>query len=201
MKTQCFSFGLGVTAIALFVMPLVIAIGGSSLAASPPIYLQTFSASGAGAGFKTPVSTGCPTGDTCYSLSGPVVGTPIGRGSFTVVVNTITLPNVPNNGSGGTCTPTSGVMTITCNLGATITLGFVGDFCDVGGPPPSPAVGPVTFNGSFFVTGGSGGSFGLLNGKSGRGDGGSGTGTLTLSGDSDDGEVLLSLSGILEVSP
>jgi len=71
----------------------------------------------------------------------------------------------------------------------------------VGATPQSPNVGPVTLQANYFVTGGSGGMLGNLNGNSGRGEGGAGTGLLIFSGDTDDGDVLVLLSGILEVSP
>jgi len=167
---------------------------------SPKIFLQSLSALGAGTGFGTTVTTSCPGGDTCYSLNGQAAGTPFGSGTFIANVNSVSPPDIANNGSGGTCTPASGTMTIKFGMTGSIIMGFVGTLCSVGGTPQAPNVGPVTLEGSFFVTGGQAGNpFGRLNGNSARGGGGSGTGRLTFSGDAS-GNVLLWLSGLLEFS-
>lgn len=179
---------------------LALAVGVSTAWCDNKIVIQTLNAVGIGSGFKTPVTTSCPGGDICYALSGKISGTAVGSASFAANVNTVSGSYV-NNGSGGTCTPASGKMTIQMASSDTIILGFVGTFCDVGATPQSPNVGPVTLQASYFVTGGSGRMLSNLNGNSGRGKGGAGTGLLIFSGDTDDGDVLVQLSGILEVSP
>jgi len=107
------------------------------------IVIQTLNAVGIGSGFKTPVTTSCPGGDICYALSGKISGLPVGSASFAANVNTVSGSYV-DNGSGGTCTPASGKVTIQVASSSTIILGFVGNFCDVGATPQSPNVGPVT---------------------------------------------------------
>lgn len=192
--------------------------------------IQNFDASGSGTGLDTTTTcpTGTLTGTTCYALSGDLHGGPIGQATFTATLNVAppasatttvtsstgttnpagesdtgatTLGATPN-GSGGTCAPASGTMTISFGNRRNpnvIMLGFDGTRCDVGPTPTSPAVGPTVLTGSFYVLGGTGGKFGNLNGKSGLGEGGAGIGTLTIGGD-DDGDVLATLSGILEFS-
>jgi hypothetical protein len=170
-------------------------------AKTPTIQIVSFSATGSGTGFASPVATPCPPFDTCYSLSGNLHGQPTGNATFTANVNAATSPNQPN-GSGGTCLPASGTMTITfASKSKSITLGFVGPFCDVGATPASGSFGPVTLSSSFYVTGGTGRKYSELDGNSGAGEGGAGMGTLVLSGDIDDGDVLVSLSGILDFAP
>lgn len=175
---------------------------------TPKMMIQNFDASGSGTGLDTPLTTcptGTPTGVTCFTLSGDLHGGPIGQATFTASLNvappasaTITA----TNGSGGNCAPASGTITISFGGGKnanSIMLGFDGTQCDVGAAPTSPAVGPTVLTGSFYVMGGTGGKFSHLNGKSGPGEGGAGVGTLTIGGD-DDGDVLATLSGILEFS-
>ncbi len=196
----------------------------------PKMMIQNFDASGSGTGLDTTVTcpTGALANTTCYALSGDLHGGPIGQATFTATLNvappasatttvtsstgttnpsgetdtgTTTLGATPN-GSGGNCAPASGIMTISFGgrkNANSITLGFDGTQCDVGGTPTSPAVGPTVLTGSFYVMNGTGGKFSHLSGKSGPGEGGAGVGTLTIGGD-DDGDVLATLSGILEFS-
>jgi hypothetical protein len=194
---------LGAVSIGFLSIAILIAAAGSAIATTPKppkIIVQTFSLVGAATGFQTPVTASCPGGDICYALTGgSASGSPTGTATFTANIYVLGSDYISNNGSGGVCAPESGTMTVRFGMTGSIVLAFVGDFCDVGAAPISPNVGPITADGSFVVTGGSGGSFGLLNGNAGRGGGGSGTGRLTFSGDAN-GNALLWLAGIITFS-
>jgi len=195
---------LATLAIAIF-----LAAAGSAMAAKtatptptpkvPKITVDTFSLLGAGIGFQSPVNASCPAGDICYALSGSAFGAPIGTATYTANVDVLNAAFITNNGSGGMCAPQSGTMTVKFGMTGAIFLAFVGNFCDVGATPSGSNVGPIIAEGSFVVTGGSGGMYAQLNGNAGRGSGGSGTGRLTLSGDAN-GNSLLWLAGILTFS-
>ncbi len=174
---------------------------GPAVAQAQPVphgVIQKFDANGLGTGLATPLSScppGASVGDTCYGISGNVSGDPIGNGTFT---GTLDVSNVTvDNGSSGLCAPASGTMTLSFNGSKqSITMGFVGDYCDIAQGSLSAASEPTTLNGNFFVTGGSGSRFSKLNGD--YASGGAGAGTLVISGDSLIGSLALVLKGILE---
>ncbi len=198
---------IAVVSIALLPTIAIFIAAGSAIAVTatptptprPKILVQPFSLVGAGIGFQTAVTSPCPAGDICYALSGTATGSPTGTATFTATIDVFNAPYIGNNGSGGICAPESGMMTVKFGTTGSIVLAMVGDFCDVGAAPAAPNVGPITVDGSFVVTGGSGGIYALLNGNAGRGAGGSGTGRLTFSGDAN-GNVLLWLAGIVTFS-
>ncbi|GEM_PF-1899154 len=172
-------------------------------ATTPSISVQAFHATGTGMGLATTVtcSPGSPSGASCFSISGDVHGNPIGQGTFSGTLDVNSAAS-SDNGSGGKCAPASGAMKIAFDSSKkSVTLGFVGLYCDVGATPTLPNVGPTVLTGSFFVTGGSGGKFGELTGSDGPGEGGAGSGTMTISGDTDDGDVVLTLAGVLVFAP
>jgi hypothetical protein len=172
-------------------------------ATTPSISVQAFHATGTGMGLAATVTcpAGTPSGASCYNISGDVHGNPIGQGTFSGTLNVNSAAS-SDNGSGGKCAPASGAMKLDFDSSTkSITLGFVGLYCDVGATPTSPNVGPTVLTGSFFVKGGSGGKFGELTASDGPGEGGAGSGTMTISGDTDDGDVVFTLAGVLVFAP
>jgi hypothetical protein len=94
------------------------------------------------------VGTGSVTcnGSSCsQTASGNFLGTGIGNGSFSVGLNFSNL-NPIGNGSGGSCYAASGTIVLTAANGASVTLGDVGLFCEVGASST-----PTTFNGSYII--------------------------------------------------
>jgi hypothetical protein len=167
----------------------------------PQSNIQKLDVSGVGTGLATPVT--CPstasTGDTCYAISGAVHGDPIGDGTFTGILDV--SGTTESNGANGLCAPASGTIALSFNSSQGITLGYEGDYCDVGAGPtgettPSAASNSTTLTGSFFVTGGSGSRYSQLSGN--YSSGGGGAGTIVISGDPLLGSLLFLLDGVLD---
>jgi hypothetical protein len=210
MKTHSMIRKFIATAAVAVLISVVLAASGSAIAGSPTptptpkpikITVDDFSLAGAATGFATPVSAGCPSGDVCYAFTnGSAIGSPTGTSTFTATIDAVAPATVSNNGSGGSCTPATGSMTVKFGGIGSISMSFAGTLCDAGALPLSSNVGPLVMDAGFVVTGGTGGSYVFLNGNAGRGGGGSGTGRLTFSSDAA-GNALLWLSGILTFSP
>lgn len=91
------------------------------------------------------------SGSSCSQIaSGNFVGTGIGNGSFSVEMKFSNVSPI-GNGSGGSCYGASGTIVLTAASGASVTLGDVGLFCEVGASST-----PTTFSGSYIIQDGTG---------------------------------------------
>ena len=172
------------TIILLFILTL-------GLSATPVLartVVLDFQANGSGK-ITDPGAPGCQSVDEGCTIrsEGTVSSRHFGRAKFSSTLKVLWKSATPN-GEGtstspaGFCAPASGATDIFISKSATLNLEQVGIFCDV---DASGADAPHTFNGTFFITGGTN-----------KYAGEAGSGNLTISDDTK-GNVLLNLRGTI----
>ena len=172
------------TIILLFILTL----GLSTSSVLARTVVLDFQANGFGK-ITAPGASGCQSDDQGCTVQseGTVSSTHFGRAKFSSTLKILWKSTTPS-GEGtsssptGFCAPASGTIEITIGS-AVLNLGQVGIICEVG---PTGTDVPHTFNGTFFITGGTN-----------KYAGETGAGNLTVSDDGK-GNVLLNLRGTIK---
>jgi hypothetical protein len=170
------------------VLLFLLTLGLSTSRALARTVVLDFQATGCGK-ITNPGAEGCQSDDHGCTVQseGTVSSRHFGRAKFSSTL-TILWKSATPNGEGtsssptGFCAPASGTTEITIT-GAILNLEQVGIVCEVG---PTGTDVPHTFNGTFFITGGTN-----------KYAGETGTGNLTVSDDGR-GNVLLNLRGTIK---